>query len=1457
MSLGGSEVQFVGFSLLGDQDHKRRAFVNVKSYELFAGTQPVAQGVYDLGMGTYDHHYQCLTCAHGKKRCYGHPGGLDLRVPVQSPIAVGDTRKWARIVCIGDKDHPGCGNLMIDLSKYESIAAPRRLNAAAQAPTDGRKCKRCGAIHPKVIKDTEDYITFWAQDDEKTPPRKLYPHSLKSAFEKVPDATVEALGRPLSSHPRNMLLRTIQMPPNTIRPGVKSFGAGATSYHDITNLLQHMVKRNGFLPEQMPAVIDSDLDRSIQNLQEIYYNLILGSNSTSITQGSSGKRGIVVGTRSAPSILRRHPRKRGRIRDNLLGKRVFIIGRNTISGNTILRPDQVGVPVTFARTLQVAERVQEYNRDYLMQFFLNGRRQYPGCTRIVKSATGDVHEVEGLRRDFQLEVGDVLYRDLVTGDKLFFNRQPTLERSSIGVHEAVVIEDPTIQTFQMNVLSCEWYNADFDGDQMSIWPPHDPMTRAEASIMSSVHNNFISTKTSGPVNGQVQDSLFGSAELTRSDVSMDKFHAMALFQTAGVDPPRFEGGHRTRYTGRDIVSMLFQHAPINYSRAPSFFNEVYAASGLHYDESEIRAVMERGSLIRGVFDKKAVGPKQSGGVFHLISREYGPKKALDMVYALQQVAIRFLENRGMTVGCRDILITPEAQKTVHRLVSEVLLESRLITERLVRGEIIPPIGKTTHEFYEELQINALKPNDRELMRAFMSSISPRTNGLFKMVAYGSKGNNANLIHICCVINQILINTERIREQFTFRRTLPYFPRFATDPFAYGFMGNSYASGMTSSEFIFNGMNGRFDLINKALSTASTGYFMRKGVMNNQSSLVDNLHRVTKDTKIVQMLYGEDGMDPRQLEKADFRTVPISHAALREGYHLELKSAAVAGSAEEIAAAQAAVDAAFERVIADRDDFRRIGMRIERSNFRRAMSYEMWVPVNVARVVDGVFKAAESVAEEAPTKKPVAVKAKDLKARVERVEDLCGRTAYLLINEIQERLRTPIPPHLKSSTFLLNMLLRAELSPKILMRLSDDELTYIIQSVKTRYAMSLIDYGSAVGILAAQAISEPLTQYMLDSHHRSVQGGTNKSGLVRVSEIYAARPVEDEQSPTMLLPIKAEFATDLAKAQAIANSIELVTLRRFIKQFDVLFEPFSTPKYPPYVGDLAWMKEFEANHPLVKPPPDLTSWCYRLLLDKSSMVLKAVGLEQITGRLRAKFPSLFIVHTPESVPHIIMRIYIRASQFKRSPDDEDKAKELLDIIMDTMIRGVSSIMTAKADKNAHTRVNEDGSLGREADTYAVYTAGTNLYGAVMNKYIDPLYVLSSSIGDTYKMFGIEAARQKIITETRAFMEDSTPNLRHLMLYADEMSRTGRVTSLERGGLAVREKNNILLRMAASAPIQVVTDAALSGAKGRVYGIAAPQMLGGTPHIGTLYNDFVVDEEFVAENAVSVDSVLSDL
>ena len=472
---GHSDITAVSFSLAGDEEIGRASFKSIVSYELYGpDEQPVGGGPYDKGLGTTDYSYACQTCKHDKGLCNGHRGHLDLRVAVINPVGISEVRRWLRAVCLA------CGEVAVEPEVYMSEPAPKRLAKAVLAATEGRPCRRCKVPHPRIVKDDDDHFTFWAEPavlNEKRAPRaraerrgeRIWPDAIRAVLERVSDAAAAALGA--ASHPRNLVLRRVCVPPNTIRPNVRSFGASGASYHDSTNLLQHLVKRNQQLPERLPAgmlsvaagapPVDGELERAVQNLQQIYYDIVIGSSGTSATQGSSGRRGLVVGARPVHSYLRNLQRKEGRIRANLLGKRVFFISRSTISGCMRFRIDEVGIPLEFARTLQVKETVQEYNRDWLTGFFLNGRRAYPGCTDVVRRATGMRHDVAGLR-DARLEIGDVLFRDVISGDYAFFNRQPTLERSSIGVHRVVVVQDPSVHTFQMNVLACTFYNADFN-----------------------------------------------------------------------------------------------------------------------------------------------------------------------------------------------------------------------------------------------------------------------------------------------------------------------------------------------------------------------------------------------------------------------------------------------------------------------------------------------------------------------------------------------------------------------------------------------------------------------------------------------------------------------------------------------------------------------------------------------------------------------------------------------------------------------------------------------------------------------------------------------------------------------------------------------------------------------------------------------------------------------------------
>jgi hypothetical protein len=875
---------------------------------------------------------------------------------------------------------------------------------------------------------------------------------------------------------------------------------------------------------------------------------------------------------------------------------------------------------------------------------------------------------------------------------------------------------------------------------------------------------------------------------------------------------------------------------------------------------DAKVVFSRGRLLRGVLDKATVGEKAVGGVYDLVCRQKGPGVAMRLVYALQQAALQFLYWRGFSVSAADLLPPPPAREAIRGLVAGARRESLEITARLLRGEIVPPIGSSVRDFHERLQLNALRVSDSEVLRRVLEGARPETNGLFQMVVSGSKGNAANVINMGGLIGQTTINGARIPELFALGRTLPCFPRCSPDPEARGFVGNSYILGMSAPEWSAQAQNGRCDLIAKALTTASTGYFARKGVFNNQSTVVDHFFRAAKGGAVVMALYGGNGFDPRAVEVVRLGTLGLDDAALRAGAGLDVGAwlglPPGAPLPPAAARAQAAADRALEAVRADRDAFRGQALRAEAAagELGGGLAPEFRSPVDVKRLVEGVRAQGGGVA---PPPDPAG-----LLRRLGAVEALAAGLPYVYANAALEARGAPLPPQYAAGVARVAALVRAELAPAALAGLSDEEVTGLAATVRARLAAALIAPGSPVGILAAQAISEPLTQYMLDSHHRSVSGGTTKSGLVRVQEIYGAKGVEGEVAPRMLIPLRLEGGgaeARLAAAQAVANRLELVPFRSLVLRYDLLFEPPGELRYPPFAADAAWLAEFRGAHPLLAPEADTSSWCVRYVLDRRTLVLKALGLGEVVRALRGGNEGrLFLAHTAEGVPELVLRVWLRAGAFRRGGGGGGGAEALAfaAALLETPVRGLSSIRRAEVKSFRRGAVGPGGGLGRE-EGLAVETEGTSLYQAFLQPEADAPRVTTSSIGDIFRLFGVAAAASAIVRETRAFMAGNAPNAAHLDIYALEMTRTGIPTSVERGGLSAREPRNVLLRAAYGAPAQVLSEAALTGARSNVYGVAAPQLLGAVPEVGSAFSQFAVDPEFVSKGHRTLESVLDEL
>jgi hypothetical protein len=250
----------------------------------------------------------------------------------------------------------------------------------------------------------------------------------------------------------------------------------------------------------------------------------------------------------------------------------------------------------------------------------------------------------------------------------------------------------------------------------------------------------------------------------------------------------------------------------------------------------------------------------------------------------------------------------------------------------------------------------------------------------------------------------------------------------------------------------------------------------------------------------------------------------------------------------------------------------------------------------------------------------------------------------------------------------------------------------------------------------------------------------------------------------------------------------------------------------------------------------------------------MSLDLIVTKLRELYPQLFIVYTPENAPAVILRIYMRNSLFKGLVKLQD-VKDIKDNMLQTIIRGVNGVINTSVVKMLRNRVGADGSIGRVDNIWGIKTNGTNIGGIISNKYVDKYNVLTDAIMETYRMFGVEAARQRIISELRALVDSC--NHRHYMVYANEMTYTGKVTSIESSGLKTRESNNVLLRIGFSSPMSTLEEASINCMEDAVTGVSAPVLMGRVPSVGSLYNSFSINKEFVKQHVKSVDRQIDDL
>jgi hypothetical protein len=322
-------------------------------------------------------------------------------------------------------------------------------------------------------------------------------------------------------------------------------------------------------------------------------------------------------------------------------------------------------------------------------------------------------------------------------------------------------------------------------------------------------------------------------------------------------------------------------------------------------------------------------------------------------------------------------------------------------------------------------------------------------------------------------------------------------------------------------------------------------------------------------------------------------------------------------------------------------------------------------------------------------------------------------------------------------------------------------------------------------------------------------------------------------------------------------VKVIRLDDIADRVDVLIEHPKKLIHPAYVKDKIWIEDYyKANH-FAQPPPDVTNICIRCALDNTAMLLKSIGLEAVIEGIRLfSTNGLYIINSSVAAKEKVLRIYLRNGILGGKLTLEQKIPMITSKLRSFPIRGVDGVYDSLVIETVRHEELPDGSL-KAKRIFAVETVGTNMYGIMTNQDIVKEHVVPSSVKDTYAMFGIEAARSRAITETHRVLGEGAILHTHLGLIMDILTRDGYVGVAGPHGVSAREKSDILLRMANASAYKTVVEAATRGTKVKIGGIAGSMFMGNVAKCGSLYNNVIVNEEFVKQHTRSTKDILNDI
>ena len=1344
----------------------------------------------------------------------------------------------------------------------------------------------CGASQPKYLKEKLGIKIRWdekAHEEEEEKQGSYF--SAQDALEilkKISRSDVEMLGLDPgfyykkiyiyykflkildTSRPENLILTYLPVVPPPVRPSIL-MDSVSRSEDDLTHQYTQILKVNIMIK-------NNERNGVAPVLNEDYVNQLQHHTATLMNNEINGIQTKTKSGKPIKSIRERLRGKEGRLRKNLMGKRVDFSARTVITPDPNLALDELGVPRSVALNLTFPETVTPLNIERLKRLVAVGPTEWPGA-KILKRADGQEFDLRFTqnRDHITLDIGYIVERHLIDGDLVVFNRQPTLHRMSMMGHRIKILP---YSSFRLNLSVTRPYNADFDGDEMNMHVPQTYESKAEIKEIMHVPKQIVSPQSNKPVMGIVQDSLVGIRLMTKRNSFLTRDQVMQLVLWLGdfkfelpvpaiIKPVPM-------WTGKQIISLLLPEVNISKNCNVHLKDD----DKFLLPPRDTKILIEKGELLMGMLDKGVVGDSH-GGIVHHIYLDHGLEKAASFLTFTQKIVNNWLIMHGFSVGCSDIFPDEACQREVQIIMDEAgnLVDETFRLAELGRLDHQP--GRGMLDSFETTVNNGLNNKFSEASQKAQTMMTDRNN-IYNMVASGSKGSNMNIAQIMTCVGQQNVEGKRIPFGFN-RRTLPHFTKDDYGRDSKGFVMNSYFTGLRPDEFFFHAMGGREGIIDTAVKTSETGYVQRKLVKALEDIMV-KYDGTVRDCggNIIQFIYGEDGMAGEFIEGFTQNFIEMNNDKLKEEYlfidaYEDREFNEQLGDYEKYFENTIINDIynnpeslpilkeEFERIKRYRDEIRHIFPKFDNN---------LYLPMNITRIIKNFKVNAQSYRNSSQKC--------DINP-LEVIEDVDKLIESLIISQGHDSISKEAQ---KNGIFLLTIMIRVFLSSKrvcIKENLNKETFKKIIGEIEYKFNKAKVHPGEMVGVICAQSLGEPTTQMTLNTfHHAGISSKNVTLGVPRLKEILNIG--KNIKTPEMQVHIKSEIKAKYAlleemekngKIKELQSKLEYTTLKDLTLLSEIYFDPCKDdePSYTIVEEDRGLLQDYYMMPDEVDQEGATqvrySSWILRFFLDKNSLIERDIkSLREIKDKIFANFEDKLQIIYDAIVGPDKPVIRIRRKLHDSDPDaegyDSNEQLRLLKSIENELLntirlKGIHNVRKVYL-KKIKTRNEVDPTTGtiKLINDYKNFdwnfeTDGSNLMETFALDFVDFAKTTSNNCFEVYEVLGIEAGRQILLKEIRRVLDTYNiyVNYRHLTTLCDIMTQRGSLTSVSRHGIN-RVVDGPFRKASFEQTVEILLQAGVFSDVQRFFGISENIMFGQLCPLGTGSFNLLLNKEFVERN-----------